>query len=82
MINYQFFPRSQNITPQLRSVIESFKRVDDKRNEDCQPKSNELLALVQPYLEELDYKVESGKADQIFVPVLFGENDSVDKYWQ
>lgn len=81
MINYQFFPRSQNITPQLRSVIECFKRVDDKRNEDCQPKSNEMLALVQPYFEELDYKVESGKADQIFVPVLFGENDSVDKYF-
>lgn len=50
MINYQFFPRSQNITPQLRSVIECFKRVDDKRNEDCQPKSNEMLALVQSYL--------------------------------
>ena len=81
MINYQFFPRSQNITPQLRSVIECFNRVDDKREEDCQPKSNEMLALVQPYLEELDYKVESGKADQIFVPVLFGENDSVDKYF-
>lgn len=29
-----------------------------------------MLALVQPYLEELDYKVESGKAEQIFVPVL------------
>lgn len=29
----------------------------------------------------MDYKVESGKADQIFVPVLFGENDSVDKYF-
>lgn len=43
--------------------------------------SNDMLALVRPGLESLVSKVEAGKRkdEKIHVPVLFGENNNVDK---
>lgn len=81
MINYQFFPRSQGVTPRIRQIIECFIQVDKEKNTDTHLRSNEMLALVRPYLEDIDFLVEKGKAldEQIFVPVLFGENDEIDK---
>ena len=81
MINYQFFPRSHGVTPQIRDIINCFKRVDEERNKNEYLKSNEMLALVRPHLEEIHFTVESGKAadEQIYVPVLFSENDQIEK---
>ncbi|MGM9693214.1 MAG: hypothetical protein ACI3X6_08390 [Alloprevotella sp.] len=81
MINYQFFPRSMGVTPRIREIIDCFKKVDEMKRTDAQLKSNEMLALLRPHLEKIDFKVEKGKAagEQIFVPVLFSENDTVDK---
>lgn len=83
MINYQFFPRSHGITPEIRNIINCFKTVDEQREQNEHLKSNEMLALVRPFLEEQGFIVESGKAanEQIYVPVLFSENDQVDKYF-
>lgn len=83
MINYQFFPRSHGVTPQIRDIINCFKQVDEARDESAHLKSNEMLALVRPHLEALNFTVETGKAadEQIYVPVLFSENDQVDKYF-
>lgn len=83
MINYQFFPRSHGVTPQMREIINCFKAVDEQRDDNQHLKSNEMLALVRPYLEALHFSVETGKAanEQIYVPVLFSENDQVDKYF-
>ena len=83
MINFQFFPRSHGVTPQIRDIINCFKRVDGERDENEHLKSNEMLALVRPHLEALHFNVESGKAadEQIYVPVLFSENDQVDKFF-
>lgn len=83
MINYQFFPRSHGVTPRIRDIINCFKKVDEDREESVHLKSNEMLALVRPYLEALNFTVETGKAadEQIYVPVLFSENDQVDKYF-
>lgn len=81
MINYQFFPRSHGVTPQMREIINCFKAVDEERDENHHLKSNEMLALVRPHLEALHFSVETGKAanEHIYVPVLFSENDQVDK---
>lgn len=81
MINYQFFPRSHGVTPQIRDIINCFKKVDEDRNANEHLKSNEMLALVRPHLESVKFTVESGKAadEQIYVPVLFSENDQIEK---
>lgn len=81
MINFQFFPRSHGVTPRIREIIECFKTVDKEKGASVHLKSNDMLALIRPYLEEIGFKVETGKTknEQIFVPVLFGENDEVDK---
>lgn len=83
MINYQFFPRSHGVTPQIRDIINCFKKVDEDRDDSVHLKSNEMLALVRPHLEAINFTVETGKAadEQIYVPVLFSENDQVDKYF-
>lgn len=82
MINYQFFPRSHGVTPEMNAIIECFKIVEsqiEQQNEHLV--SNDVLALVRPHLEGLGFRVESGKgkSEKIDVPVLFGENNSVDK---
>ena len=79
MINYQFFPRSHGVTPQIRDIINCFKQVDEARDENVHLKSNEMLALVRPHLEALHFTVETGKTadEQIYVPVLFCENYQV-----
>ena len=83
MINFQFFPRSQGVTQRIHQIIDCFKLVDEKRNMDQHLKSNEMLALLRPYLENLGFKVETGKAanERINVPVLYSENDQVDKFF-
>ena len=51
------------------------------KNKDEHLKSNEMLEMLRPYLEEINFSVETGKSasEQIYVPVLFSENDEVDK---
>ena len=81
MIKYQFFPRSQGLTDQLKAVIRCFETVDGAGHTRTKMRSNEMLDRLRPYLEECGFKVETGKkiGERIDVPVLFGENDSVDK---
>ena len=82
MINYQFFPRSHGVTPEIKAVINCFKKMESQiEQEDVHRVSNEVLALVRPYLEEIGFSVETGKGkeNKIGVPVLFGENNNVDK---
>ena len=81
MINYQFFPRSQGLTDQLRAVIKCFETVDRAGRAHVKMRSNEMLARLRPHLEGCGFRVETGKkiGERIDVPVLFGENGSVDK---
>lgn len=82
MIQYQFFPRSHGITEEISSIIDSFKivekEIDSMSNE---LKSNDVLEIVRPHLEERSFRVETGKSKgaKIDVPVLFGKNNDVDK---
>lgn len=82
MIQYQFFPRSQGITKEILSIIESFKSIENQIDSETKElKSNDVLNLVRPFLEKLNYRVETGKSkeEKIDVPVLFGKNNNVDK---
>ena len=81
MINYQFFPRSHGLTEEMRQVVECFRTVDALKSKEEHLKSNDMLELLRPYLENLKFKVETGKKKEakIDVPVLFGENGEIDK---
>ena len=81
-LRYQLFPRSVGITTQVQNVIKCFdlayNRIKSPENE---LNSNEVLNILRPYLESVDFTVEAGKTKgkKIPVPVLFGLNNSVDK---
>jgi hypothetical protein len=84
MIQFQFFPRSVGMTEPIASVVECFRKADE---EIASPKnnlsSNGVLKVIRPHLEIAGYRVELGKnRDQkIKVPVLFGLNNTIDKYF-
>ena len=81
MINYQFFPRSQGVTKEIQQIIDCFKVVDTEKDNSKHLVSNDMLALLRPYLENIGFRVEQGKKkeEKIDVPVLFGENNEIDK---
>ena len=81
MINYQFFPRSHGVTKEIQSVIDCFKKIEPILADGAHRVSNDVLALLRPHLEGCGYEVEKGKAhdEKIDVPVLFGENNAIDK---
>jgi hypothetical protein len=82
MIKYQFFPRSHGMTHEMTDVVACFQSasasIDSSANE---LSSNEVLAALFPHLEKIKFKVETGKTQnqKISVPVLFGEENSIDK---
>ncbi len=82
MIRSQFFPRSQGMTPSINAVVSCFQTVSPQiSSPENNLSSNEVLELLRPYLEKIDYVVETGKtqAKKISVPVLFGYENSIDK---
>ena len=82
MLRYQLFPRSVGITGQIQQVIECFDLTYDQiKSPENELKSDEVLDILRPQLESIEFKVETGKArgQKIPVPVLFGLNNSVDK---
>ena len=82
MIKYQFFPRSRGVTQEIQDIINSFKAIETQiDSETSELKSNEVLQIVRPHLEKLQYIVETGKGvnEKIDVPVLFGQDNKIDK---
>jgi hypothetical protein len=82
MINFQLFPRSKGISLEIQEIVNCFeleaKKIQSPENN---LSSNEVLELVRPHLEQINFKVESGKStnQKINVPVLFGLNNRIDK---
>lgn len=82
MIRFQFFPRSQGMTAEIKSVVSCFQTANDQIESPVNNlSSNEVLECLRPYLEKINYVVETGKtqAKKISVPVLFGYQNSIDK---
>jgi hypothetical protein len=79
---FQFFPRSQGITPAIQAIINCFQHVFTRIHSVCNDlKSDEVLAIIRPHLEAINFTVETGKTatQKINVPVLFGVNNVIDK---
>ena len=85
MLRYQLFPRSVGITEQIREVIRCFELVyDEIKSPKNELKSDEVLQILRPRLENIKFTIEKGKArgQKIHVPVLFGVNNSVDQSFE
>ena len=84
MLKYQLFPRSVGITDQIQQIITCFEQTYEQiKSPENELKSNEVLDILRPHLEDIRFTVETGKAkgQKIPVPVLFGKNNSVDQYF-
>jgi hypothetical protein len=66
----------------MRQIVDCFHAVNDKISSDNNDLvSNDVLALLRPYFEEIGFDVETGKSkdEKIDVPVLFGVDNKIDK---
>lgn len=82
MIRFQFFPRSQGINQQIQNIINCFEIESDKiKSPDFNLSSNEVLEIIRPHLEKINFICETGKSKdkKISVPVLFGYDNKIDK---
>ncbi len=81
---YQLFPRSFGITKQIRDAIVCFEKnfhlIDSTK---FNYSSNDVLEIVRNDLEEIGFTIEKSKkkVDKIRVPVLFGLNNKIDKFF-
>ncbi|RTL14346.1 MAG: hypothetical protein EKK56_01395 [Flavobacteriaceae bacterium] len=83
-IQWQFFPKSKIIPNHLKDVVEVFENNSNEISSDLYTySSNEVLEKVALSLEKINYKVEKSKKsnDKIKVPVLFGPNGKLEKYF-
>ena len=81
MLNYQYYPKNNMVTNNLKNIINVFinnydtiSSIDDKKL-----KSNEVLSVCKDGLKNIGYRVESKEDRTIQVPVLFGRNNSLEK---
>lgn len=84
MINWQFFPKSRIIPNQLRAVVQVFEDNGEViSSESHNYGSNDILEKICRNLETLNFLVEKSKKsiDKIKVPVLFGPNGKLEKYF-
>jgi len=84
MINWQFFPKSRIIPEHLLNTLEVFELNENLISSEVHNYgSNVVLEIIRTQLEELDFQIEKSKRtnDKIKVPVLFGQNGKLEKYF-
>lgn len=84
MICWQFFPKSRVIPEHLKDVLGVFELNESLISSDIHNYgSNEVLEHVRASLELLGFQIEKSKKsnDKIKVPVLFGQNGKLEKYF-
>ena len=82
MINYQLFPKSQQISSDLLAVVNTFQTCEKQISSQTKElSSNEVLAVVADGLEKIGFIIEKSKKkeDKIKIPVLFGRNGNLEK---
>lgn len=85
MILWHFFPKSRIIPENLHDVLKVFETNEILINSDNHNySSNKVLEIVRTNLEKLDFQIEISKksTDKIKVPVLFGQNGKLEKYFE
>ena len=84
MIDWQFFPKSRIIPIHLQDVVEVFESQENYISSNLHNlASNDVLEYLRKDLEMLNFQVEKSKksGDKIKVPVLFGQNGRLEKYF-
>ena len=84
MIRFQFFPRSRGIDNRIKSIIDCFEKHSNSiASPENNLSSNEVLEVLRSDLQSIGFEVEQGKAkdEKITVPVLFGLDNGIDKYF-
>ena len=84
-IQYQFFPKSSGVPNSLLKVVDIFKQKESQITSlKYQLPSNDVLGIISEDIEKLGYRVEKSKRaeDKIQVPVLFGRNGLLEKYFE
>lgn len=82
MIDWYYFPKSRSATALARQVVGVFEAAAPEiTSAQHHFLSNHVLANLAPGLQQLGFRVESGKSSEarICVPVLFGLNGSFEK---
>jgi len=85
MINWQYYPKSDRIPNHLADIVKVFEKEQfNFDSEKHQYSSDEVLSILRNGFEELNFQVEKSKkrVDKIHVPVLFGQNGILDKYFE
>ena len=79
MLEWQYYPKSDDLPDGLTPIIESFlANYLTIRSTDNTLKSNEVLAVIRTNLQDQEFRVE-GPSSQIKVPVLFGRQGKPEK---
>lgn len=84
MINWQYYPKRKEIPTHLKDVVDIFELNQSViSSNDFTLNSNDVLEKISLNLLELNYQVEVSKKaiDKIKVPVLFGMNGKLEKYF-
>ena len=84
-MQYQFFPKSSGVPNSLLKVVDIFKQKENQITSlKYQLPSNDVLGIISEDIEKLGYRVEKSKRaeDKIQVPVLFGRNGLLEKYFE
>lgn len=84
MLKFQFFPRSVGISDEIKNIVLCFEVVyDEIKSPENNLDSDGVLKKLKPHLQKLNFRVEVSKKkdDKIPVPVLFGLNNKIDKYF-
>lgn len=85
MINWQFYPKSHEITGVLDGVVKVFqKNIKFLDSSNHKLSSNDVLSIIRNDLISLGFNVEGSKKaiDKIRVPVLFGRNGRMEKSFE
>ena len=82
MINWQYYPKSENAPAYVLDIISVFEKHDPAiKSPKNELDSNGVLAVLREDLITLGFAVEKGKtaSDKLRVPVLFGKNGKPEK---
>jgi len=82
MIQWQYYPKSNEISGDLLHVIKVFEAHSEAiGSPQALLNSDQVLAILRSGFEELGYDVEIGKKanEKIKIPVLFGQNGRMEK---
>ena len=84
-IQYQYFPKNQLLPEILRQVVDIFIAQEHLISSQTHLlHSNDVLHILSEPLMALGFKVEVSKRleDKIRIPVLFGRNGEMEKYFE